>query len=319
MACVLGDNPAYDSPRTGDDAPPGTTTTGALATSTTEAPTTTTTTTDTSSTTDTTAPLDPTATSTGTTSPTCPEDQQQNYWPDGDGDGYGYGLAKPVRACDPPTGHVLDDTDCDDDLAGVHPGVDEVCNGLDDDCDDVVDTAACEGCTHLTAPEYVYWVCTTPILQPGPTWAEAEDRCEALVNKHPVHLLSVHEPDEYATLLPLVTEKVLPDINGTVHAWIGLSRLPQYSMDCNAKDPLTVWQWTDGTAVDVALWNDGEPSNATGLCVCGVPKCPYENCTEIKYNEPGQISDWNDIDCATKFIRGYVCKTQRDPDLFPLP
>ncbi len=45
-------------------------------------------------------------------------------------------------ACDQPSGYVADDTDCDDTDGAIFPGAEEVCNTLDDDCDDNVDEGA---------------------------------------------------------------------------------------------------------------------------------------------------------------------------------
>ncbi|MFH1465208.1 MAG: putative metal-binding motif-containing protein [Pseudomonadota bacterium] len=61
---------------------------------------------------------------------------QGTWYVDADGDGYG-GAA--VMACGQPAGTVTDSTDCDDTDAAVNPGAVEVCNGLDDDCDGLVD------------------------------------------------------------------------------------------------------------------------------------------------------------------------------------
>ena len=44
-----------------------------------------------------------------------------------------------VQACVKPDDAVLDGGDCNDDDALVHPGVAELCNGIDDDCDGLVD------------------------------------------------------------------------------------------------------------------------------------------------------------------------------------
>jgi hypothetical protein len=62
----------------------------------------------------------------------------QPWYADADGDGFG-DAAVSVDACEAPEGHVGDDTDCDDADADVHPDADEVCNGVDDDCDAIVD------------------------------------------------------------------------------------------------------------------------------------------------------------------------------------
>jgi hypothetical protein len=59
---------------------------------------------------------------------------------DGDGDGYP-NLQRPRQACAPGDGWVLpgSEPDCDDREASIHPGAAERCNGVDDDCDGVID------------------------------------------------------------------------------------------------------------------------------------------------------------------------------------
>ncbi|MFH1468515.1 MAG: MopE-related protein [Pseudomonadota bacterium] len=57
------------------------------------------------------------------------------WYADTDGDGYGDPTAT-AEGCEAPTGHVFDDTDCDDADADVHPGATEgVADGVDQDCD----------------------------------------------------------------------------------------------------------------------------------------------------------------------------------------
>lgn len=67
--------------------------------------------------------------------------------PDADNDGFGDMDGTPDVTCTPDAGWVTDLTDCDDDDEFVFPGADEVCNGLDDNCDDVVDTDAIDPST----------------------------------------------------------------------------------------------------------------------------------------------------------------------------
>jgi hypothetical protein len=64
-----------------------------------------------------------------------------SWFPDEDGDGYG-DPGSAVSACSAPAGYLSDPTDCDDTTASVHPGADEYCNGLDDDCDGTTDEDA---------------------------------------------------------------------------------------------------------------------------------------------------------------------------------
>ncbi len=60
------------------------------------------------------------------------------WYADADTDGYG-DASSTTRACDPPTGHVADATDCDDTSAAVSPAATEICNEIDDDCDGDID------------------------------------------------------------------------------------------------------------------------------------------------------------------------------------
>jgi hypothetical protein len=60
------------------------------------------------------------------------------FYADGDSDGYG-SASTVTNTCSAPTGFVSDSTDCDDSKGFVHPGAVEVCDGVDDDCDGLVD------------------------------------------------------------------------------------------------------------------------------------------------------------------------------------
>ena len=66
------------------------------------------------------------------------------WFPDVDGDGYGQDIDG-TRACAPPVDQVAQHGDCLDTRATVHPGAPETCNGVDDDCDGLVDDDAVDG------------------------------------------------------------------------------------------------------------------------------------------------------------------------------
>ncbi|RKG89192.1 hypothetical protein D7W82_07985 [Corallococcus sp. CA049B] len=65
------------------------------------------------------------------------------FYFDGDMDGFGDEYI-PEEACEPSFGYV-EDLDCDDYSATTHPGAEETCNGMDDDCDGVVDNGSASG------------------------------------------------------------------------------------------------------------------------------------------------------------------------------
>ncbi len=63
------------------------------------------------------------------------------FYRDGDGDGYG----RPdvfTEACQPPEDYVSTSGDCNDANSTINPGEEEVCDQLDQDCDDAIDEDA---------------------------------------------------------------------------------------------------------------------------------------------------------------------------------
>src|ERR1043165_7244064 len=71
------------------------------------------------------------------------------FYADADSDGYGDSKSF-IYSCTQPSGYVTDSTDCNDNPlnngATIHPGANEVCNYVDDDCNGLVD----EGLTFIT-------------------------------------------------------------------------------------------------------------------------------------------------------------------------
>ncbi len=75
------------------------------------------------------------------------------WYGDTDGDGYGE-TADAVVACDPPTGYVAADGDCNDANDDVNPGATEWCgNGVDEDCSGVADDICLDHCGTISTDE----------------------------------------------------------------------------------------------------------------------------------------------------------------------
>lgn len=60
------------------------------------------------------------------------------WYPDADHDGHGATVA-PVMDCAAPIGLIASHDDCNDSVAGIHPGAMELCDGIDQDCDNKID------------------------------------------------------------------------------------------------------------------------------------------------------------------------------------
>jgi hypothetical protein len=88
------------------------------------------------------------------------------FYEDKDYDGFGDESAPPIFPCEPPDAltdaekeagviaYVPSSGDCDDENAFVYPGADELCNGLDEDCDDIADEPEDLGATSGCALSY---------------------------------------------------------------------------------------------------------------------------------------------------------------------
>ncbi len=68
------------------------------------------------------------------------------WYLDADEDGYGNSSRTDVQ-CSQPDGFVADGTDCVDSSAITHPGADEICDSIDNDCDGIVDNDPVDGTT----------------------------------------------------------------------------------------------------------------------------------------------------------------------------
>ncbi|MBA3647523.1 MAG: hypothetical protein H0W62_03065 [Chitinophagales bacterium] len=69
------------------------------------------------------------------------EGVKTNFYADADNDGYG-NLNVVSQACSPPAGYTSNSTDCNDGNAAINPGAIDICNSIDDNCNQVVDENA---------------------------------------------------------------------------------------------------------------------------------------------------------------------------------
>ena len=78
--------------------------------------------------------------------------EEETFYKDADGDGYGSSQNGTWVGCeeDLPAGYTSNNTDCDDNDNNAYPGNDEVCDGVDNDCDGDIDEDATDGTNYYT-------------------------------------------------------------------------------------------------------------------------------------------------------------------------
>jgi hypothetical protein len=198
--------------------------------------------------------------------PDCP---MMTYYPDEDMDGYG-DQAYPVDACIMPPAHIPTGGDCDDTNMMVHPGIEEVCDTFDNDCNGLVDEASatntsCQGCGLGLMGDHAYSYCPGPVA-----FADARTTCMGFGGD----LVVIDDQAEQDFLLG---QPVTAGPN-----YIGLSD--------EAVEGTFVW--VDGSALGFTVWNTGEPNNAL----------EGEDCAQLAVPE----GLWNDIACATG--SAFICE-----------
>lgn len=229
------------------------------------------------------------------------EDGLQSWYEDLDGDGYG---TTETIACTAPPNHSNLPFDCDDTNPAIHPDHEEVCDGVDNDCD-------------LTVDEGFYWVPDADNDGWGSLTASSVYACVQPIG----HVQQVGDCDDAdANIFPGAFEAcdgLDNDCNGTVddsYYWyvdadgdgygdentrqVSCTPLPggsQLGGDCDDTNPSLTAMFTP--------CNDGDPSTINdvmnGACLCiGTPN---SNCP------PGEIEDCNGNCAPIEWIGDGTC------------
>ena len=96
------------------------------------------------------------------------------YCQDDDGDGHGVQGEATVEGCGPTRGFGLCDNDCDVEDETIHPGAPELCNGIDDNCDDRIDEDVRPTCGIGWCRSYASGCESTSVCFPG---SPREEEC----------------------------------------------------------------------------------------------------------------------------------------------
>jgi len=158
--------------------------------------------------------------------------------------------------------------DCNDTNPAIHPGAAEACDGVDTDCDRLVDDAPC-ACQPLTIGTATFALCNLPM-----PYAEAQQLCAARGQT-----LARIDDEAQARAVHEATMAIKKD------KWfIGL--------DDREEEGKFGWLAKESTGTDFALWARGEPDNAGCNQDCAV--IDDDNAT------------WTDTHCLEH--RPFVCR-----------
>jgi hypothetical protein len=109
------------------------------------------------------------------------------FYRDFDGDGYGTDLVPPLLDCVAPVGYAAMGNDCSEDDAMLNPGMTEVCNMIDDDCDTRVDEFAAPHCGVGLCLRYAEYCDPTAPCFPGEPTPEMcnglDEDCDGVVDQ----------------------------------------------------------------------------------------------------------------------------------------
>ena len=196
------------------------------------------------------------------------------WYPDADMDGFG-DPDSPVASCDPVEGHVTKGGDCVDDNPKVNPQQAELCDGLDNNCNKLVDEFSpmnmqCQDCALRQFAGSFYAFCPQHVR-----WTPAGEGCQARGGT----LVIIEEMAENDFVF--TTTVGIEDTRW----WIGAT---------DSEDEGT-WLWVNGAAVADGFqkWAKDEPDNGGVL--------EDNNCMAI-----GALGEWWDEECSDN--RPFVCE-----------
>ena len=202
---------------------------------------------------------------------------ESTWWVDADGDGWGDEGQDPITACDQPPGYVGQGGDCDDGNSSRNPGLDELCDDFDNDCDNKTDehsaaNTACKGCVSTEVDGVAFYVCPFPTA-----WETAREVCE---DDHYGDLATVRAAADETAIVGLMQTAFVAD------AWIGFNDLESEG----------TFVWVDGTPVDYVNWQQTQPDNYDGI----------QHCVIVAV----ESGEWFDRHCPNQlhqFVDSFVC------------
>ena len=172
------------------------------------------------------------------------------------------------------------------------PPADEICDGVDNDCNASVDDDACPAsCQGLQIDGQSYMFCDDPV-----SLSAASEQCSA----QGMRLAWIESADENAALVKALAPLASPDPNDTQ----GPGLDPGVRIGATDRDEEGDWRWIDGfefweggrfgEPVDDAFanWGIGRPNNGGGMD--GGEQCAV---LLVRDGSDGLAGKWNDVRC----------------------
>jgi hypothetical protein len=265
---------------------------------------------------------------------------------DEDGDGFGADGTGSM-ACIAASGRVSSFSDCNDDDDGVHPGAPEHCDGVDEDCDGVLDNDAVDSLTwYRDEDEDGFGSDSATTIDCGPpsaAWAEEPGDCDDDdddVNPEASEECNGIDDDCDGTLddasdCPCTLQtrsghsylfcNERSDWHEAREACEDIDNFDLVTIDDSAEQDwvydrayeVDTWRWwwigyNDRDLEDAFEWADGSSSSFT-YWSSGQPDDAWgEDCVHM-YDWSGR---WNDLDCDTDRYGGtnlyYICESSPD-------
>ena len=201
------------------------------------------------------------------------------WFADTDQDGHGNPNDSVVE-CSPPTGYVASSGDCNDQESTINPAAEEICDGLDNNCDGAGDTDTVCPCTVESYSEKTYLFCEQSV-----SWFTANDACQDSTN---YHLAVINDENENSWITDTGNA-----ISYEVWWWIGYDNTGA-SLE---QEPYGGWTWANGSS-SYTNWSNNQPDDYY----------QNEDCVHI-YGNSGM---WNDLNCELDNWYGsaiyYVCE-----------
>ena len=164
--------------------------------------------------------------------------------------------------------YFVSSTDCDDDDSSVKPSATEVCDGIDNDCNGVIDSAGLCPCNFQQYNGSSYLFCTA-----NRTWSVAKGECA----QYGYYLVTIDNATENAWI-----DATLRAYSNSMTWWMGYNDLTVEGY----------WDW-DGPFATYTNWGNGEPNNYNGNEDCGMLNA---------FGNPL----WNDANCSTSTY--FICE-----------